>query len=125
MVFQGRNGKWTCYAKAREEQEQFVFYSVCRVNAPENKPLAVAEFLTRANSGMIIGNFEMDFEDGKIRYKTSINVESDSLSFALIKKLVYTNVTMMDEYLPGIITAIEGNMSAKDAIAQIEKQAVL
>jgi hypothetical protein len=32
---------------------------------------------------------------------------------------------MMDEYLPGIITAIEGNMSAKDAIAQIEKQAVL
>ena len=125
MVFQGRNGKWTCYAKAREEQEQFVFYSICPVNAPENKPLAVAEFLTRANSGMIIGNFEMDFEDGKIRYKTSINVESDSLSFALIKKLVYTNVTMMDEYLPGIITAIEGNMSAKDAIAQIEKQAVL
>lgn len=66
------------------------------------------------------GNFEMDFEDGEIRYKTSIDVEGESLSFALIKKLVYANVTMMDEYLPGIIAAIKSNVSAKDAIAQIE-----
>jgi hypothetical protein len=64
IVFQGENGKWTCYAKARDDQEQFVFYSVCPVNAPDSKRLAVAEFLTRANSGMIIGNFEMDFSGG-------------------------------------------------------------
>jgi len=119
-AFQGENGKWTCYAKAREEQEQFVFYSICPVNAPENKRLAVAEFLTRANSGMIIGNFEMDFKDGEIRYKTSIDVEGDSLTSALIKRLVYANVTMMDEYLPGIMSVIYGDVSAVDAIAQIE-----
>ncbi len=64
IVFQGENGKWTCYAKARDDQEQFVFYSVCPVNAPDSKRLAVAEFLTRANSGMIIDNFEMDFSGG-------------------------------------------------------------
>jgi len=122
MVFQGENGKWTCYAKARDDQEQFVFYSVCPVNAPDSKRLAVAEFLTRANSGMIIGNFEMDFEDGEIRYKTSIDVEGDSLSSALIKRLVYANVTMMDEYLPGIMSVIYGNASPVDAIAQIEGQ---
>jgi hypothetical protein len=122
MVFQGENGKWTCYAKARDDQEQFVFYSVCPVNAPDSKRLAVAEFLTRANSGMIIGNFEMDFEDGEIRYKTSIDVEGDSLTSALIKRLVYANVTMMDEYLPGIMSVIYGNASPVDAIAQIEGQ---
>lgn len=120
MAFQGENGKWTCYAKARIEQEQFVFYSICPVNAPENKRLAVAEFLTRANFGMIIGNFELDFVDGEIRYKTSIDVEDDSLSFALIKKLVYANVTMMDEYLPGIRSVIEGDVSPEDAIARVE-----
>jgi hypothetical protein len=122
MAFQGENGKWTCYAKARVEQEQFVFYSVCPVNAPENKRLAVAEFLTRANSGMIIGNFELDFADGEIRYKTSIDVDGDTLSSALIKRLVYANVTMMDEYLPGIMSVIYGEVEPKDAIAQIENQ---
>jgi hypothetical protein len=116
MAFQGENGKWTCYAKARVEQEQFVFYSVCPVNAPENKRLAIAEFLTRANSGMIIGNFELDFADGEIRYKTSIDVKGDFLSFELIKQLVYVNVTMMDDYLPGIMSVIDGNVSPVEAI---------
>ena len=69
MVFQGENGKWTCYAKARDDQKQFVFYSVCPLNAPDSKRLAVAEFLTRANYGIIIGNFELDFVSGKFATK--------------------------------------------------------
>lgn len=122
LAFQGKNGTWTCYAKAREQQQQFAFYSICPVNAPETKYLAVAEFIARANSGMIIGNFELDFTDGEIRYKTSIDVEGASLSFPQIKRLVYTNVTMMDEYLPGIRSVIDADVSPVDAIAQIENQ---
>jgi len=119
-AFQGENGKWNCSAKVREEQEQFVFYSICPANAPENKRLAVAEFLTRANSGMIIGNFELDFADGEIRFKTSIDVDGDTLTSALIKRLVYANVTMMDEYLPGIMSVIYGDVEPKDVITKIE-----
>ena len=122
MAFQGENGKLTCYAKVREKQQQFVFYSLCPINAPENKRLAIAEFITRANSGTIVGNFELDFANGEIRYKTSIDVENDRLSSALIKQMVYANVTMMDEYLPGIMSVIYGDVEPKDAIAQIEGQ---
>jgi hypothetical protein len=120
IPFQGENGKWNCYARARNEQNQFVFYSICPVNAPENKRLAVAEFLTRANCGMMLGNFELDFTDGEISYKTNIDVEGDRLSFALIQRVVYANVTMMDEYLPGILSVIYGNLSPEEAIAKIE-----
>jgi hypothetical protein len=118
-AFQGQNGKWNCYAKAREE-DQFVFYSICPVNAPENKRTAIAEFITRANYGTIIGNFELDYDDGEIRYKTSIDVEGDRVSFALIKRLVYDNVTMMDQYWPGIMSVVYGEVEAGEAIAQIE-----
>ncbi|HLP89280.1 MAG TPA: YbjN domain-containing protein [Nostocaceae cyanobacterium] len=118
--FQGENGQWSCFARVRLEQEQFIFYSVCPVNVPENKRLAMAEFLTRANSDVVIGNFEMDFDDGEIRYKTSIDVEGERLTFGLIKQLIYPNVMIMDEYLPGIMAVIYGNISPVDAIAQIE-----
>ncbi|MDZ8257458.1 YbjN domain-containing protein [Nostoc sp. ChiQUE01b] len=121
IPFQGENGKWNCYARARSEQNQFVFYSICPVNVPENKRLDIAEFITRANSGMMIGNFELDFTDGEISYKTSIDVEGDRLSSALIQRVVYANVTMMDEYLPGIMSVIYGNVSPEEAIAQVEK----
>ena len=120
MAFQGKNGKWNCYAKARTEQAQFVFYSICPVNVPESKRLAIAEFITRANYSTIIGNFELDFVSGEIRYKTSIDVEGSTLTFPHIKQLVYTNVMMMDQYLPGIMSVIAGGMEVKDAIAQIE-----
>jgi hypothetical protein len=121
MGFQGESGRWTCYAQAREEQGQFIFYSVCPVNATEDKRMAVAEFLTRANYGMLIGNFEMDFDDGEIRYKTSIDVEGDRLTLALVQQLVYTNVLMMDNYLPGLLGVIYGNVPPAEAVAEAEE----
>ncbi len=121
LAFQGDNGTWKCYAKAREKQQQFVFYSICPISAPESKRMAIAEFITRANYGMMIGNFELDFSDGEIRYKTGIDVEGDRLTSALIKQLVYANVTMMDEYLPGIMAVIENDVFPEDAISQIEQ----
>lgn len=121
LVFRGKNGQWDCYAKVNEDQRIFVFYSVSPMAAAEPKRTAIAEFLTRANYGMLIGNFELDFADGEIRYKTSIDVQGDFLSFELIKQLVYANVTMMDEYLPGIMSVIESDVEPVDAIAQIEE----
>ncbi|MBD2563676.1 MULTISPECIES: type III secretion system chaperone family protein [Nostoc] len=120
VAFGGKNGKWNCYAKAIEENKQFIFYSLCPITAPEDKRQAIAEFLTRANYAMMIGNFELDFSDGEIRYKTSIDIAGDRLSFALIKNLVYTNVTMMDEYLPGILLVIDDDASPQEAITKIE-----
>ena len=82
----------------------------------------VSEFITRANYGMIMGNFEFDFTTGEIRYKTSIDVEGDNLSFALIKQMVYANVMMMDEYLPGIMAVIEQEVEVKEAISLVESR---
>ena len=120
MGFRGDNGTWRCYAQARERQQQFVFYSVLDINVPEERRQAMAEFLTRANYGLIIGNFEMDFRDGEVRYKTSIDVEGDRLTPALIRTMVYLNVLMMDRYLPGIMKVAYGGGDPAAAIAEIE-----
>ncbi|MEH2039431.1 YbjN domain-containing protein [Nostoc sp.] len=108
LAFQGKRDRFTCYAKAREEEQQFVFYSVCPVKAPKTKRRAIAQFLTQVNYGLVIGNFELDVTDGEIRYKTSIDVQGERLTTTLIKRLVYTNVLMMDDYLPGIQAALKG-----------------
>lgn len=122
MAFSGKNGKWMCYAQAREEQEQFVFYSVCPVNVPPSRIEAATEFITRANYGMIIGNFELDYADGEIRYKTSIDVEGDSLTAPLVKQMVYANVLIMDRYLPGILSVVYGDADPAEEILEIEQQ---
>ena len=118
--FAGDNGEWTCYAQVQEEQERFIFYSVCPVKAPEAKRPAMAEFLTRVNYGLIIGNFEMDFSDGEIRSKTSADFEGDRASVAVIKNLVYANVLTMDLYLPGIMSVLYSDVSPAQAVTQVE-----
>jgi hypothetical protein len=120
MGFQGRNGKWSCYAQVNSEQKLFFFYSVCPINVPEDKRSLIAEFITRANYGIKIGNFELDFNDGEVRYKTSIDVENDDLSPALISNHVYANIWTMDRYLPGIMSVVYSDEEPADAIQKIE-----
>ena len=121
FAFKGKNGQWNCYAKARKEQQQAIFYSVFSNHALDAKQNAIAEFITRANYGLILGNFELDYTDGEIRYKTSIDVEGDRLSPALIHNLVYTNVLTMDQYLPGLMAVLEQGISPEQAIALVEQ----
>ncbi|MEL6492946.1 MAG: YbjN domain-containing protein [Cyanobacteria bacterium J06621_3] len=78
----------------------------------------MAQFITRANYGLILGNFELDYTDGEIRYKTSLDVESDRLTPALTKNLIYTNVMTMDQYLPGLLAVLEQQTPPGQAIKQ-------
>jgi len=87
------------------------------------KRQAVAEFLTRVNFGLFIGNFEMDFSDGELRYKTAIDVQDGQLTQEMIRKLVYSNVMMMDKYLPGIMSIIYAGTAPVEAVATIQQTA--
>jgi hypothetical protein len=118
--FSGKNGHLNCFAQTNEEQFIFFFYSICPVNVPPERRLAVAEFLTRANYGLKVGNFEMDIDDGEVRFKTSIDVEKTELNRELVSNLVYANVWTMDRYLPGILTVTYGSETPLVAIQKIE-----
>lgn len=120
MGVSGKNGEYNCFAIVNEERETFRFLSSLPVKVPFDKRLAVAELITRANLGLTIGNFELDFDDGEVRYKTGIDVEGDRLSPALVRNLVNTNVLVMDHYCPAIMKVVYGGSSPLEAIDDIE-----
>jgi hypothetical protein len=120
MGFSGEHGQVACFAQIRPELEQLLFYVLAPVKAPEDRLDAVAEFLTRANYGLRIGNFEMDYNDGEVRYKSSLDFEGEPLSPRLIRNAIYPAVQTLDRYLPGLMQVIYGNRSAQEAIEEIE-----
>jgi hypothetical protein len=121
-IFGGDNGDFMCVARGLEDRNQVVFYSVCPVRAPEDRRMAMAEFLTRANYGMLNGNFEMDFSDGEIRFKTGVDAEGAMLGSELIRQAVYTNVIAMDKYLPGIKSVLAENADPQTVLTHLENQ---
>jgi hypothetical protein len=120
LAFQGTHGRWLCFAQAREDMSQVVFYSVAPVQIPEEKRLAVSEFITRANYGLILGNFELDFADGELRYKTSLDTDGTLLTDQLLQPITFANVSTMDRYLPGLMAVLYGNVPPAAAVEQIE-----
>jgi hypothetical protein len=115
----GSNGSWTVYAVAREDDEQLLVHSVLDEEVPPDLRTELALFLTRANFGLVIGNFELDVDDGELRYKTSVDVEGAELTEPLIDHLVAANVGTVDRYLPGI-RAVLGGADAATAVAEVE-----
>lgn len=118
--FSGKNGDFACYAQIRINLEQFLFYAMVPVKASDDKRGAVAEFIARANYGLRIGNFEMDFTDGEIRYKSSLDFEGQELTPGLIKNAIYPAVNTCDRYLPGLMQIIYAEIDPEQAIAEIE-----
>jgi hypothetical protein len=120
VAFSGTNGNYACFAVIRIDLEQFIFYVQSSVKAPEEMRTAVAEFITRANYGLRIGNFELDMSDGEIRYKSSLDFEGIPLSAALIKNAIYPAVQTMDRYFAGLLQVMYGQNTPEEAILKIE-----
>ena len=118
--FKGNAGRLLCYGEVDEQKNWLLFYSYMPVNTPPERLGEMAEFVTRANRGMRIGNFELDYDDGEIRYKTSIDVEGGTLAGKMIDNLLRANLSTINRYFDGIMGVIYSDHSSEDLIKQIE-----
>ncbi|HTL35117.1 MAG TPA: YbjN domain-containing protein [Kofleriaceae bacterium] len=120
VVFDGKAGPWTTHVKAFDDERQVAVYGVLPFTLEEEKRAAAAELITRINFGLVIGNFEMDFADGEVRYKTSLDFEGDRLSDILLLQLVRANLTIVDSYLPAFVALAAKAITPSDALALVE-----
>jgi hypothetical protein len=121
LSFRGEAGSWQCFATVDEEKQWFTFYSILPSNVSEDKRVEIAEFIIRANYGLVIGNFEMDYGDGEVRYKTSVDVEGGELTPKMIENLMRANLMTMDRYFAGLMGVLYGDRDPAEAIAEMEE----
>jgi hypothetical protein len=128
---EGDNGRWTTVVQVFDDRGVFAFYSVAPLTASVERAEAVVEFVTRANAGMVTGNFEFEYRSGQVRYKTALDLGGlgdDRLGALaaggalgeLVRDLVYSNVGTLDRYLPGLVKVIAAAAEPAAAIAEIE-----
>jgi hypothetical protein len=118
-VFDGKSGPWRTFVRAFEEEKQVAFYGILPFPIQEDKRGVVSELISRINYGVVIGNFEMDFADGGVRFKTSLDFEGEELRPPLILQLATANLSVMDHYIPAFIAACAKDKSAVEALAAV------
>ena len=103
----------------------FRSYIISPIGADPKDPeklAAMAEFICRVNYGMKYGNFELDFNDGEIRYKCFVDCEGiTNPSKELVGNSVVTGLEMVKRYFPGIKDVLFNGMTPQKAIENCEK----
>lgn len=99
-----------------------------RTSAPLERRERFAEYLHRANYGLLGANFEMDYDTGEVQLRSGLELatlprtllESDELLDAIILDMSATNVGIFDRYVTGLIALSLGDVPPAEIIAEIE-----
>jgi hypothetical protein len=106
------------------QEDEIIVYGMCPIGAERSDAdmmARMAEFICRANYGLKNGCFELDFQDGEIRFRSFIDCEDSTPSTEVIQNSIYCTVAMYKRYAPGIVAIIFSGCTAKEAIAKCEK----
>jgi len=80
----------------------------------------VIEFVTRANAGLVSGNYEYSHDENRVRFKTSLDFRGKKLSFILTENLWLHAFEAHAAYDEALHAVFRGDASAKEAIAACE-----
>lgn len=81
---------------------------------------SVAELFTRANYKMLLGKFEMDMDDGEIRFHASHLIDGGIFTADTVERVYMTGLALMDRYFPALMQHIHAGYTPEDAVFHAE-----
>lgn len=100
-------------------------YHILPFKAEESQRAAVAEYITRANYNLNVGNFEMDFSDGELRYKTTLSkndlLSNDKAALDSMKFMFTLGPMMWMRYGDNLASLLFGGAADKSVSELVEE----
>jgi hypothetical protein len=117
------NGDRAAYAAltiANDEFHHVTLYCGFGPRVPDDRRAAVAEAITRANYGLVVGNFELDFGDGELRFRVGVGTNGGTFSAEMAGYMISLAVYMCDRYHDALMRVMFAGESPADAIHNAE-----
>ena len=118
MGISGHHGHWHSVAHVVEDQGQFLFFSLFPTKVPVSMRARAAEFITRVNYHLFVGGFDLDWSDGEIRYRTSLDLSDQNEIGSLVQQLVGCNLSTMDRFYRPLMSLLFGGKTATQALEE-------
>ncbi|KAL7579921.1 hypothetical protein ACA910_004922 [Epithemia clementina (nom. ined.)] len=122
----GMSGQYTNYRAIISidmEDDIFAVYYVCPLKIIENRRRELARYLAGANYKVMVGHFDLDFRDGEVRFKISVILRGTVLSQEMVKQMIGISMKTMDKFFPGMMACEFGDISADNALLDLERPA--
>jgi len=123
--FNGEDALWTFDMYARQQgKDRFLLgvNSFIPNKARPERRAACAELLSRINFQLNIGCFELDHEDGEIRFRTSVLLDAADITTAVVVHLLRSNIAIVDHRVKQILAVLYSNTTPADALQPQEEK---
>ena len=110
------------FIAVHEDRYRVLCVSPLSVDADSPQELSrMAEFLTRANYGMTRGCFEMDYRDGEIRFRMTVDCDGDAVpTQEIVKNSISIPASMFNRYGSGMIQTMFSDLNPADIVRACE-----
>jgi len=103
------------------KEDCYTLYATAPINGDTDDLTELNKFIAMANYGLRNGNFELDFRDGEIRYKTFVNCDGlETLPTEIIKDSLLAACLTVDRYGDGLAALAMGFSDAETEIKKVE-----
>ena len=111
-------------AAISQETNRFLFYVNIGALSPPQRRDEVVHFIALVNWGLSVGNFEMDYGEGFVRFKASVDFTNTELSEALIRNTILAAMSAIEVYVEPLMDVLGRNKSAQEAFADAKAKQV-
>ncbi|PWU21945.1 MAG: hypothetical protein C5B50_00465 [Verrucomicrobia bacterium] len=116
--FRGKNGNFRLVVFVDEADNLFQVFGFLSLIAPAHKQAAITELCVRLSFAMKMGRFEVDPNDGEIRFQTYSAFPPGQLTDDVVRRVVGVNLLMVDQNFPAFAAVIYANQSPEEAATQ-------
>lgn len=115
----GDDGIWSAYVQITDNDKarRVVIHAMLPARIPEGNRLKVAELLTRINYDLIVGNFELNLDDGEVLFKTALDLADGQLTQAMFENAYQLNAKCVNQYFGQILRVGFGDAPSPTARA--------
>jgi len=100
MQFDTGSGPFSLLIAVQLDSQMVCCYSVYPETIPKDEQITFASLTASLNYDLTFGNFELDFEDGELRFRTALPLNVGSFSVSALETLVSSNLDVMETHLP-------------------------
>lgn len=105
-----------CLVVLQVTENAFLSYAAIDVTVPPRRIDAVGEFLHRANYGLPNGNFEIDYDDGSVHFRTYLDCPDEAPTEKQLDDAFAVPLSVIDHYGDGLLRLVEAGTSVPAGI---------
>lgn len=103
---------------------EMLVYGICPVCVScddADKMAEMAEFVAKANNGLKNGNFEFNYANGEIRYKSYVDCSHAIPSYEVVMNCICCIAMVYKRYAEGVLDIVSSDATASESIQRCDE----